>query len=258
MPAHRARFEPTMKKKPNHEVAAPVADVGLTFEITQRPDFALLAVNLQKKQRVFSEPSAMATMSPTIDLKAGLHGGLGKSLGRMFAGESLVINTYTAERGDGEVTFAPGPMGDIVHYQLQGNRLMLQSGAFLAHSDGVELSAKWGGAKGFFSGQGLVLLQATGYGDLFFNTYGALLEVDVVDDYYVDTGNIVAFEDTLQYNISVLPGLSRGSQIKSFLFGGEGIVCHFKGEGRLWIQTRKIYPFLNFIGPYRPTKAKKN
>jgi uncharacterized protein (TIGR00266 family) len=227
----------------------------LDFDLAHRPDFALLTVRLEQGQQVFAEPSAMAAMDPTIKMKAGFKGGLKASMGRMFSGESLIINTFTADSGPGEVSFAAGQMGDMVHYPLDGStELMLQRGAFVAHSPGVELSAKWGGAKGFFSGQGLVLLKASGQGDLFFNSFGAILDVDVIDGFIVDTGYIVAFESTLDYSIGTVPGMSTGGMIKSFLFGGERLVCDFRGRGKVWIQTRDIAPFVNFLYPYRPTK----
>jgi uncharacterized protein (TIGR00266 family) len=226
----------------------------LVHEITHRPDFALVSIQMQQGQKLFAEPSAMATMSPNINLKAGFKGGLGGTLGRALGGESLIINTFTADNGPGEVTFAAGPAGDAVHYRLAGNRLFLQRGAFMVHGEGVEVTGKWQGAKGFFSGEGLVLLQASGDGDIFFNSYGAILEVDVTQGYIVDTGYIVAFEDTLQYSVTVLPGLSTGGKIKSFLFGGEGLVCQFTGQGRVWIQTRDVNPFLRWVHPYRPAR----
>lgn len=228
----------------------------LAFEITHRPDFALLTVHLQQGQKVFAEPSAMASMDSTIQLRAGLRGGLGRSIGRAFGGESMVVNTLTAERGPGEVCFAPGPAGDITHYRLQGNRLYLQRGAFVANGPDVNVSASWQGARGFFSGEGLVLLQATGEGDIFFNSYGAILELDVTDDYIVDTGYIVAFEETLQYSVTVMPGLRMGSRLKSMFFGGEGLVCRFRGRGRVWIQTRTVNPFLSWIYPFRPKRSR--
>ncbi len=226
------------------------------FEISQRPDFALVTIHLEEGQKVFAEPSAMASMSPTVTLKAGFKGGLGKTIGRAFGGESLIINTFTADRGPGEVTFAAGATGDATHYTLTGNTLMLQRGAFMLHSEGVEITGKWQGAKGFFSGEGLVLLKASGDGEIFFNSYGAILSVDVTDEYIVDTGYIVAFEDTLNYRISVLPGLRGGSSLKSLFFGGEGLVCQFRGQGRVWIQTRHAQSFLSWVHPYRPAKSK--
>jgi uncharacterized protein (TIGR00266 family) len=223
----------------------------MDFEITERPDFALLAVRLKQGEQIFAETSAMVTMDPSVKLKAGFKGGFGKTVGRALGGESLIINTFTAADGPGEVTFAPGAVGDTMHYRMSGNTLLLQRGSFVAHGAGVEVTGSWQGARGFFSGEGLVLLKATGEGDLFFNTYGACLQVDVEDEYFVDTGYIVAFEDTLSYNVTVLPGLSTGQKIKSFFFGGEGLVCRFTGQGRVWVQTRAVNPFLNWINPFR-------
>ena len=122
----------------------------------------------------------------------------------------------------------------------------------MCHSDGVELTGKWQGARGFFSGKGLVLLKASGTGDIFFNSYGAILEVDVQDEYLVDTGYVVAFEDTLHYEVTTVPGMKVGGKLKSFLFGGEGFVVRYSGQGKVWVQTRAINPFLTWVYPYRP------
>lgn len=232
--------------------------MSLRYEITERPDYTLLTVHLERGQKVHAEPAAMASMDPTISLKAGLRGGLGQAFGRALGGENLIISTYQASDGPGEVTFASGPIGDVVHHRLTGNTLYLQRGGHLAHSDGVEVTGSWQGARGFFSGEGLILLKASGEGDVFFNSYGAILEIEVRGDYVVDTGYIVAFEDTLSYNVTVLPGLSAGGAVKSFLFGGEGLVCRFQGEGKVWIQTRYVNPFLRWIYPFRPVKKKSN
>lgn len=228
----------------------------LDFEISQRPEFAIVSIRMQPGQTVFSEPAAMASMTPSLTMKAGLKGGLKKALGRVFAGESMIVNTFTANEDPGEVTFAPGTPGDLMHYRLDNNTLYLQRGAFLAHSEGIELSAKWGGARGFFSGTGLVLLKAHGTGDLFFNSYGAILEIDVTDEYVVDTGYIVAFEDTLKYNVVALRGSRPAKSIKNFLFGGEGLVCKFSGQGKVWIQTRYVFPLLAWVYPFRPVQSK--
>ena len=217
----------------------------------------MLTTTLKQGEQVFAEPASMITMDPSVTLKAGLKGGLLKSLGRGLGGESLIINTYTAHEDGAEVSFAPGPMGDMQHYALNNNRLILQRGAFVAHSEGVTVDGKWGGFKGMFSGEGMVLLQAQGTGDIFFSTYGAMVEVDVKGGYYVDTGYIVAFEDTLDYNVTVLPGLGLGSKVKSFLFGGEGFVCRFEGHGKVWVQTRAVNPYLSFIHPFRPVKQNR-
>ena len=233
-------------------------DSDVQFEISQRPDFGLISVQLEQGQKIFAEPSAMAAIDPSITLKAGLKGGLRKTIGRALGGESMVINTFTADRGPGEVIFAPGAPGDAMHYHLDMNTLMVQRGAFVAHTEGVELTGKWQGAKGFFSGKGLVLLQASGTGDLFFNSYGAILEMDVRGEYIVDTGYVVAFENTLNYQVDVLPGLKTCGKLKSFFFGGEGLVAKFSGQGKIWVQTRAVNPFLTWVYPYRPAPKNNN
>jgi uncharacterized protein (TIGR00266 family) len=228
----------------------------LDFEILERPDFSILCVRMAQGQQIFAEPSVMATMDASLELRAGFKGGLLGSVGRAFAGESMVLNTFTAERGPGELMLAPGAAGDIIHHRVRGSSLLLQRGAYIAHTEGVDISAKWGGARGFFSGQGLVLLKASGAGDVFFSTYGAMLEIEVSDGFIVDTGYIAAFEDTLHYEVTVLPGLSLGSRMKSFFFGGEGLVARFSGRGKVWVQTRTINPFLSWVYPYRPVKKR--
>lgn len=228
------------------------------FRIDERPDFPLLRVNLQQGQSILAEPSAMVTADDGIHYKTGLRGGFGKSLGRMFGGESLVQNTFSAQSA-GEVSFASGALGDIVHYRLDGaGALMLARGAYLASGTTVELDAKWQGMRGFFSGHGLVLLRAHGRGDLFFNSYGALLPLEIDGLHYVDTGYVVAFEDTLGYRVTTVPGLrpGTGSKLKSFFLGGEGLVCEFTGRGRVWVQTRQVGSFLGWIHPYRPVKQR--
>ncbi len=225
----------------------------LDFTLSHQPDMSMLQIRLQKGQSFYAEPSVMASMDRSVELKAGLKGGLLKSIGRALGGENLVINTFSARSAPGEVNLAPGPMGDIVHYRLENNSIMLQRGAYVANSDGVEINAKWDGMRGFFSGEGMVLLKATGAGDLFFNSYGAILEhtVDFSNDFIVDTGYVVAFEETLDYSVTTVPGLRGTSKLKSLFFGGEGLVCNFRGQGKVWIQTRTVAPFLSWVHPYR-------
>ncbi len=233
----------------------------LDFSIDERPDFPLLRVRLAQGQSCFAEPSAMVTMDPAVSLKAGLRGGLGKSMGRLMGGESLIQNTFTANAGAGEVSFAAGALGDIVHYRLDGaGSLMLSRGAYLVSSGGIALDAKWQGMRGFFSGAGMVLLRAHGQGDVFFNAYGALLPIDVDGHSYVDTGYVVAFEDTLSYRVTVMPGLRPGNaaKLKTFFLGGEGLICEFSGKGRVWVQTRQIGSFLSWVYPYRRVQQKNN
>lgn len=231
---------------------------ALQFDIRHRPDFAAIHVQLAPGQTMRAEPSALAWKDAHIQLKAQARGGIMKSLGRMFSGESLFLNTYSAESQGGEVVLAPGPMGDVQHYALDGSLgIVMQAGAFVACSDGVEMKARWEGLRGLFGGEGLVLQHASGQGDLFFNTWGGILAVDVEEEWLVDTGCMVAFEDTLRYSVEPAPHKKGiGGFLKGMVFGGEGLVCRFQGRGKLWIQSRSAHPVAAFLHPFRRIKPK--
>jgi uncharacterized protein (TIGR00266 family) len=124
--------------------------------------------------------------------------------------------------------------------------IFLQNSGYVASTMGVAVESKWQGlTKGFFSGENLFLIRCSGKGDLWFASYGGVIEIDVDGDYVVDTGNIVAFTDGLQYNITKVGGY------KSLFFSGEGLVCRFSGRGRVWIQTRKAGAFIAWAHPFR-------
>ncbi|HEY9652639.1 MAG TPA: TIGR00266 family protein, partial [Coleofasciculaceae cyanobacterium] len=164
------------------------------------------------------------------------------------------VSEFTAQGQPGLLYISPGVPGDIQHYYLRGNGLMVQSSGFVAASQTVQIDTKFQGFKGFFSGESLFLLRATGEGDFWFSSYGAILEIPVAGHYVVDTGYIVAFEDSLNYNVEMLGGLSFRS-LKTGILGGEGLVCRFTGQGRLWVQSRNLYSLINFLNPFRPTKS---
>ena len=147
---------------------------------------------------------------------------------------------------------APAAEGDVEVLELNGQyRVFLSSGAFLAAAPSVQIDTKWQGAKGFFSGAGLFLLAASGQGPLFFCSYGGIHAVDVGPaGYMCDTGHVVGFTGGLQYTVTKVGGL------KSLFFSGEGLVCQFHGQGRLWISTRNASSLTSFLQPFRPVKSK--
>lgn len=215
------------------------------YQIGARPDFSFLTVRLQANQTLKVEASAMATMDTNLRMKTKLRGGFG----RFLTGESIFVNEFTAEKGPGEIGIAPGSPGDMDHVFLDNTTIFLQNTAYVASSPGVTIETKWQGLmKGFFSGESLFLIRCSGRGDLWFNTYGAMIPIDVAGEYIVDTGHVVAFTDGLQYEVGRIGGY------KSLFFSGEGLVCRFRGTGRLWIQTRKIGAFASWVFPYRPAK----
>lgn len=216
------------------------------YQVECSPDFALLTVQIPGGQMLKVEAGAMASMDTNIRMKARMKGGLG----RMLTGESLFITEFTAEGGTGEIKIAPGAPGDLDHVHLQGQTIFLQNSAYVASTPNVTLETKWQGLmKGFFSGQSFFLIRCSGEGDLWFNTFGAMFKIEVNGEYVVDTGHIVAFTEGLDYSVSMLGGY------KSLFFSGEGLVCRFRGQGTVWVQTRRIPAFAAWVYPYRPESS---
>lgn len=217
------------------------------YKLDCRPDFSFLTVDIPANETLKVEASAMATMDSNIKMKTKFKGGLS----RFLTGESIFINEFTAERGDGEICIAPGPPGDMEHVYLEDSVVYLQNSAYVASGMNVNIETKWQGlVKGFFSGESLFLIKCSGTGDLWFNTYGAIIEIDVTGNYVVDTGHIVGFTEGLDYNVTKVGGY------KSLFFSGEGFVCRFSGEGKVWIQTRQVGAFASWVFPYRAQQNK--
>ena len=217
------------------------------YRLESRPDYAFLTVEIPAGSMLKVEAAAMATMDTNLSMKTKLGGGLK----RFVSGESLFINEFTAEGGPGQIGIAPSIPGDMGHLRLAGEGVFLQNAAYVASTPEVVIDAKWQGLKkGFFSGEGLFLVRASGNGDVWFNTYGALVEIDVDGEYVVDNGHIVAFTEGLDYDIQKIGGY------KSLLFSGEGLICRFSGRGKVWIQTRKARAFVWWAHFYRPVKKK--
>ncbi|WP_084617891.1 TIGR00266 family protein [Cellvibrio sp. OA-2007] len=220
---------------------------GWQYKIEGRPDYGFLTVQIPANETLKVEASAMATMDTHLEMKTKLKGGLG----RFLTGENLFLNEFKAAKGAGEIGIAPGTPGDLIHQYIDGQTLFLQNSAFVAATMGVELETKWQGMlKGFFSGESFFLIRASGKGDLWFNSYGAIIEIDVEDDYVVDTGNIVAFTEGMEYEITKVGGY------KSLFFSGEGFVCRFRGKGKVWIQTRNAQAFVSWANYFRPVQSK--
>jgi uncharacterized protein (TIGR00266 family) len=219
---------------------------GFQHSTSCDPDYAFLEVIIPEGQTLKVEASAMATMDTNLEMKTKFKGGLS----RFISGESIFINEFSSRNGSGKIGIAPSTPGDLKHVYLSGNDVIyLQNSAFLAAGMGINVETKFQGLmKGFFSGEGLFLIKCSGEGDLYFNSYGAIIELDIEDGYIVDTGNIVAFTDGLTYEVKSLGGY------KSLFFSGEGFVAKFSGKGKLWIQSKKIRPLVSWANPFRPQK----
>lgn len=225
----------------------------MQHEIIHKPDFSILKVKLEKDESIRAESGAMVAMSSGILMETKAEGGIFASAKRaLMSGESFFQNTYSAKNEPGEIYFSPNTQGDIEHRKMSGEEIILSTGAYIAGDVGLKIDSKFGGFKSMFGGEGLFFLKASGVGDLFFSSFGAIHIVDVDGDYIVDTGHIVGFETTLGYNIEKVGGL------KSLFLSGEGLVCRFSGRGKLYIQSRNHNSYAQYANSFRRVVQKSN
>ncbi|MGD2048411.1 MAG: TIGR00266 family protein [Chloroflexota bacterium] len=227
----------------------------MKVDVQYRPSFALAVVTLEAKESIQVESGAMVGMSPDLEMETEARGGFLKSLTRsMFGGESFFLNTYTASSHGDSVALAPPLPGDISVIEMRDETLMVQSGSYLASSEGIEVNTKWSGAKTFFGSEGLIMLRISGTGTLIVSSYGAIhpMELEAGQSYVVDTGHLVTFEEHLDFRVKKVSGW------KSTLFSGEGLVVELTGPGQLTLQSRSQDSFLSWLIPQLPTQTSNN
>ncbi|NJK33060.1 MAG: TIGR00266 family protein [Deltaproteobacteria bacterium] len=209
----------------------------MQHQLIDTPDFGMLQITFEQPgEKIVSEAGAMVAMDTAIQMQTSMRGGLLAAAKRkLLGGESLFQNTFTASAPGQRLFLAPGPEGDLRAMNLApGQTFFLQSGAYVAHvGEQMVLDTKFGGVKGFFGGAGLFMLKVTGPGTLYYCAYGALHEVDVPPEgYTIDNDHLVGFTEGLQFNVRKFGGF------RGLFFSGEGLVCDFQGQGRIYLQTR--------------------
>ena len=168
---------------------------GYTWEVLHQGSFALAVVTLQNEQSISAEAGAMVSMSANVELHSEMKGGVFGALKRAVGGESAFVSTFTARGGAGEVTLAPGAPGDVVGIEMSNQVFKVQSSSYLAGDTNLQVDTKWGGAKSFFGGEGLFVLQVSGTGLLLVSSFGAIHRKTLrpVERYVVDSGHLVAW-----------------------------------------------------------------
>lgn len=226
---------------------------GYTWAIEHQGAFALAVVKLQENQTISAEAGAMVSMSANIELQSELKGGVFGALKRAVGGESAFVSKFTAKGSPGEVTLAPGAPGDVAGIEMRNQTFNVQSSSYLAGDTSLEIDTKFGGAKSFFGGEGLFLLQVSGTGLLLVSSFGAIYRRMLWpgEQYIVDTGHLVAWEGHMQYN---LRKAAKSGYLRSFL-SGEGMVAEFTGPGEILIQTRNLAAFAGLLKPFFPTQG---
>ena len=205
-------------------------------------------------ESMITEKGSMVWMSPNMEMETSA-GGLGKAFGRMFTGESIFRNIYTARGGHGMIAFASSFPGAIRVVEITPDHpVVAQKASFLAATSGVELSVFFQkkAAAGFFGGEGFIMQKLSGRGLAFLEIDGSAVEYELQagQQLIVDSGNLAMMSDTCKMDIRTVKGM------KNVIFGGEGLFnTVVTGPGRVTLQTMPLVNFAGTIATYIPSKG---
>lgn len=225
----------------------------MRYEIEGTP-LPVVICHLDAEEAMITERGSMSWMSQNMKMETTSNGGVGKALGRMFAGEALFQNRYTAQGGPGMIAFASCFPGSILPFQISpGQGVIVQKSGFLASQTGVTLSVffqkKLGSA--LFGGEGFIMQKLSGNGMAFVEIDGHAKEyvLGPGETMVVDTGYLAAMEETCSMEVVTVPG------VKNMLFGGEGVFNTLvKGPGKIWLQTMPISAVAGAMRSFFPAK----
>lgn len=210
-------------------------------------------VTMLAGESMYTQSGGMAWMSEGIAMDTNLKGGLARGFGRMFSGESLFMATYKATRDNAKIAFASTVAGEIIPIDVGScGGMICQKGAFLCAEPKVELSVSFTKkfSAGFFGGEGFILQDIHGMGMAFLEIDGDMVEKHLQpgEVIKVDTGNVVAFEKTISYEIETVKGF------KNIFLGGEGLfLTKLTGPGRVILQTQNFNEFVGRIKGFLPS-----
>lgn len=223
----------------------------MRYEI-QGETLPVVICHLNAGETMLTERGSMCWMSPNIKMETKA-GGLGRALGRMFSGEALFQNRYTAQGGPGMIAFASSFPGNIRAFEIgPGREIVVQKQGFLASETSVELSVFFQKriGSGLFGGEGFIMQKLSGFGMAFCEFDGHVIqyELSAGQSIVVDTGHLAAMDASCSMEIQAVPG------VKNMLFGGEGVFhTVITGPGRIFLQTMPINRVADTLLPYFPT-----
>ncbi len=213
-----------------------------------------VSIRLDAGESIYTQSGGMVWMDGGIQMQTNMQGGFMKGLGRMLSGDSLFMATYTSTAPGQEITIASTFPGSIADIELTGGNIIAQKSAFLCAQPSVTLSlhvVKGIGA-GLFGGEGFILQRLSGFGRVFLEIDGSLVERVLApgERIKVDTGNVAAFEESVQYQAEMVKGF------KNILFGGEGLfLTTLTGPGKVWLQTMTLPSFAKQLIPFLPKSS---
>lgn len=211
----------------------------------------VVEVTLNRGETMYTQTGGMTYQTDGIEMKTNARGGIMKGIGRVFSGESLFMANYTAQKDGATVAFATTVPGNIIPIDLsqipQG--MILQKGAFLCAEDSVETSVAFTKrfSAGLVGGEGFILQKALGKGMIFLEVDGDIIEKELMpgEVLKVDTGNVVAFEQSVSYEVEMVKGLG------NIFLGGEGLfLTRLVGPGKVILQSQNFGDFIGRITPF--------
>lgn len=221
--------------------------MAMQVDIRHAPSFAVARCGLGGGEKVKVEAGAMSAHSSGMSLEAKVEGGMLKGLKRsVLGGESLFVSTYTAPTEGGWVDVAAKLPGDLHVIDLDGSlSWVIERGNWLASDDAVNINTKWSGFKSLVGGEGGFMAHASGVGKVIVSSYGAIdvIKLAPSETVVVDTSHMLAFPDTVTYN---LRRAVQGRSIQS-MKSGEGFVFEFTGPGDILTQTRNQQQLIAWI-----------
>ncbi len=214
----------------------------MEIEFVHAPGNTAAKVSLAPGEVCTAEGGAMMAMSGHTEMTTTTHkktqGGILKGIKRMLSGESFFVNHFEAKDAPAEIWFGAGLSGDMMQYQLDNESLIVQGSSFMACEEPVDIDMGWQGFKSILSGESVFWVNLKGSGKVIINSFGAIYPIEIDGEYIVDSGHIVAFNETLDFTITK----AGSSWLHSFL-GGEGLVCKFHGKGTVWCQSHNPRAF---------------
>lgn len=207
--------------------------------------------DLEAGETMITEKGAMSWMTPNMKMET-VGGGVGKMIGRMFSGEAMFQNHYTAEGGPGQIAYASSFPGSILAFDIGQKEMIVQKSAFLASTEGVSLSIAFQKklSGGLFGGEGFIMQRLSGTGTAFVEIDGYVKEYDLEagQSMLIDTGYLAAMEITCNMDIQTVKGL------KNKMLGGEGFFnTVVTGPGKIYLQSMPINQMAGVLRPYMPT-----
>jgi uncharacterized protein (TIGR00266 family) len=226
--------------------------------VKYEPTFSMLQVSLSPNEVLIAEAGAMVARSGNLQMEVKLNAGrnagfFGKLkavfialLRKVVGGETFFVNHFSSAQG-GWVWLAPALSGGIRPIFINGNAMLFSAGAYLASAGEIDLKMRWGGLRAILSKEGAFFVEASGNGQIFVTSYGAIEEIYCNGSYIVDNGHIVGFDSSLNFKIR-----SAGGGLLGFMASGEGLVCEFQGQGRILIQSRNTSALVDWLSPLLP------